>query len=380
MGRSGGGFGGSGGFGGFGGGFGSGGGHFSGGFGGGSHSGGGRSGGPFGGGSFGGYGGGYHGGGSGDFIGGLLLGNLLGNSNNSGGSGGGYRGGSHNNNGGVGNGGNGAPYVPKPDKPDPYKRTKISIVIVLVLLLFTAFAGCSSYLGDAIEASDAPQITHVREALEVPNASTSYFEDRDGDWIYDPRTLNNALRYFEAETGVTPYLVILPNGQVTSIDKLTEIADEIYYDKFSDERHMVLVFCDDGNGAYKCGYSVGSAAASVTDEEAVQVLSRYLDRYYNDYSITETEIFANTYMKTADTIMAVPEERVEADFGKSMSGCVVVIVVGGIVVAALAILDSKRERRRKQDERMKEILSTPLEKFGDDEVENLAKKYEDTGA
>lgn len=267
------------------------------------------------------------------------------------------------------------PYVPKPDKPDPYKRTMMSIVIVLALLLLTAFAGCSSYLGDAIEASGTPQITHVRDALEVPNASTSYFEDRDGDWIYDPRTLNNALRYFEVETGITPYLVILPNGQVTSIDKLTEIADEIYYDKFSDERHMVLVFCDDGNGAYTCGYSVGSAAASVTDEEAVQVLSRYLDRYYNDYSITETEIFANTYIKTADMIMTAPEERVEADFGKSMSGCVVVIVVGGIVIAVFAMLDSKRERRRKQDEQMKEILNTPLEKFGDDEVENLAKKY-----
>ena len=39
-------------------------------------------------------------------------------------------------------------------------------------------------------------------------------------------------------------------------------------------------------------------------------------------------------------------------------------------------LKKRREQREREQKRAEEILKTPLEKFGDKEVEDLAKKYE----
>lgn len=374
MGRSGGGFGG--GFGGFGGGFGSGGGHFSGGFGGGSHSSGGRSGGSFGTGGFG--SGGYGSGGSGGFFWGWLLGNMMANNNGGGnnnfpGNNDPYVGNNQNDNGNNTNG----PSPMQQPKHDPYKRTKIATAIVLIVFLVLSFSCCSNWVNDSFDSLNSVQVTKTREALDIPVASATYFEDRDGDWIYKPAKVNDALRYFEQKTGVTPYLVILPNGAQTTIDQLTKTADEIYAQTFpDDERHLVLVFCDDGKGAYKCGYSVGSQAATVTDQEAVNVLAAYLDRYYDDYSLEESEIFEKTFMKTADSIMAGPASESEKDDYDQFAPLVFYMFIGAIIILVFYMLDRKREMKRLEDERMNEILNTPLERFGDDEVENLAKKYE----
>ena len=54
--------------------------------------------------------------------------------------------------------------------------------------------------------------------------------------------------------------------------------------------------------------------------------------------------------------------------------CLTVLVVAVLVFVALK---KRREQREREQQRMEEILATPLEQFGDDHVEDLAKKYED---
>lgn len=46
------------------------------------------------------------------------------------------------------------------------------------------------------------------------------------------------------------------------------------------------------------------------DNEAVSILADYLDRYYNDSSVSEEEIFSNAFAKTADRIMTVTRSPV----------------------------------------------------------------------
>ena len=48
-----------------------------------------------------------------------------------------------------------------------------------------------------------------------------------------------------------------------------------------------------------------------------------------------------------------------------------------IAIVVYLVLQKRREQREREQQRMEEILSTPLEKLGDQHVENLAKKYED---
>ena len=55
-------------------------------------------------------------------------------------------------------------------------------------------------------------------------------------------------------------------------------------------------------------------------------------------------------------------------------GVVAVVAVGGVVYLVAKNRKAKQEAERKRTE---EILNTPLEKFGDTDIEDLADKYED---
>lgn len=53
--------------------------------------------------------------------------------------------------------------------------------------------------------------------------------------------------------------------------------------------------------------------------------------------------------------------------------CTAVIVVAVVVFVTLK---KHREQREQEQKRTEEILKTPLEKFGDQDIEDLADKYE----
>ncbi len=337
MGRSGGG--GSGGGGGFGGGF-SGGGRSSGGFSGG----GGRSGGRSSGGGFGGFRGGYYGG--------FRTGPIIINSTRRYSGGGGNNGNQENNGGGNGNS----------------SGCGTLIAIAAVILIFVV--ALNMLMGGGGSGGSIQRSTVEREKLPAGAVTeTAYFTDQDGGWFSNKAELENGLKRFYKETGVQPYVYVLPNGTTTSVQELTAQAEQLYGQLFQDEGHFLLVFCDDDHGSYNCGYTVGSQAKTVMDSEAIAILADYLDRYYNDYSISEEEIFSLTFEKTGERIMTVTRSPVVP-----VAVCAAVVIVAVLVFVTLK---KRREQREREQKRAEEILKTPLEKFGDQEVEDLAKKYED---
>lgn len=363
MGRSGGGFSGGGGGigGGFGGGFGGGGG-IGGGFSGGS---GGRSrGGGFGGGrssipsSGGGYSGGGHSSGGG-FLGGLILGSLLGGNRGGGGS------------------------VPPPPQPSPTPQPggqppsrKGCLPTIIVIFCAFALVGALSTIisGDFSASSDTKASSTVeRTALPLGTVqNTGYFQDDDGDWIEDPRELDQAMRQFCLDTGVVPYLIIFPNGSYTTQGELTQQATAYYGEHYDDGAHFVLAFCDNNQGGFNAGYYIGAQAKSVMDSEALSIFAEYLDKNYDNRMLTETEVFANTYRDTAERIMTTDADRM-------MPSYITTVVVAGIVVIVALVLFARKKRREakeREQKRQQEILNTPLEKFEDHSVEELAREYE----
>lgn len=372
MGRSGGG-GFSGGGGGFSGGFGGGGGFSrgprTGGRSGGSSFGGGRSSG-----GFGGYPGGYYGGGfgGGSFWGGFL-GGLMGSSRSggSGGSGGGMPPQMPQQSQGPqqpGSGNNGQPSTPPGKSANSGCGTVFIIVaaILLIVLLFMALGGggCSA---DSIASS-----TVERVALDSGEAQpTGYYTDEDGDWIHNTAVLEKGMRQFYDETGVWPYIYILPNGSVTSTSQLTQMAQQLYGELFQDQAHFLLVFCDNNNGGFNCGYWAGSSARTVMDDEAATILADYLWKHYQNYDISEEEIFSNAFADTADRIMTVTPSPLPI-----IAVCAAVIIVAVVV---FLIVRNRRLAKQREAERMQEILNTPIESLADAELADLEKKYANVG-
>lgn len=238
------------------------------------------------------------------------------------------------------------------------------VAFLIVAVLFSAmgsFRSCSP--GSSIPAS-----TVEREALPAGAAQTTgYYTDADGDWIRSPSVLENGLAEFYRATGVQPYVYILPNGTSTSATELGEYANELYDQLFSDEAHFLLVFCDDGQGSFTCGYAVGSQAKTVMDDEAIGILADYLDRYYQDLSLSQEEIFSLAFADTAERIMHVTTSPVVY-----IAGAVAVVAVGAAVVL---VVRKRAEVRRRDQEHLEEVLNTPLETYGDQKLDDLEEKY-----
>ena len=127
------------------------------------------------------------------------------------------------------------------------------------------------------------------------------------------------------------------------------------------------MFCDDGQGSFACGYTVGSQAKTVMDDEAVGILQDYLDRYYQDLSLSEEEIFARAFADTGERIMSVTPSPVGP-----VVVCVAVVAVAAIVFAIVRRRAAERQRER---EHLEEVLNTPLESFGDTDLDDLERKY-----
>lgn len=244
----------------------------------------------------------------------------------------------------------------------------VAVWVLLILVLASgSFSSCSSEISSS---SSIAASTVERQPLSSDAArQTGYYTDADGSWISNASRLEDGMRDFYKQTGVWPYLYILPNGQTTSTSALTPKAEELYDQLFNDEAHFLLVFCDNGKGGYNCGYTVGSEAKTIMDDEAIGILSDYLDRYYRDMSLSEEEIFSKTFSKTADRIMSKTTSPVPFAAG----GIAVVAVCGTVIY----VVWRRNQRKADESKRMQEILNTPLEKFGDKDVEDLARKYEE---
>ena len=243
--------------------------------------------------------------------------------------------------------------------------------VVLMALLGTVATRLTSCTSTAMSA-DISASTVDREALSASAVTTQlsqHYRDEDGGWIYSSGTIERGLDAFQDETGVQPFVWILPNGSETSTEALSQRADELYDEVFDDEAGFLLVFCDDGNGSFNCGYTVGSQAKTVMDDEAIGILADYLDRYYQDYSISEDEIFARAFEDTGARIMSRTTSPMVY-----VAVCAAVVIVAGLVFFGVKNYRASKEREAK---RMEEVLNTPLETFGDQDLEDLEKKYQD---
>ena len=199
-----------------------------------------------------------------------------------------------------------------------------TVLFSMILAVFVSLV-----LAPCIHFSNRPFLARAAAAEQwsaapaVVTAETGYYTDVDYDWIHNPGLLERGLRYFDQMTGVHPYVYILPNGTTTSTSDLRSCAEYLYSELFPDDAHFILVFCDDGEGGYNCGYAVGSQAKTIMDSEAISILGDCLEHCYGDLSLSEEEIFSDAFIKTAEHIAradlalqmggsdAVPDDCVE---------------------------------------------------------------------
>lgn len=253
----------------------------------------------------------------------------------------------------------GCSYIPD----DRVFRRVLIILVVLIIGIGLYLSSCSH------QPSSVVRIPLAADDVNV----TAYYDDRDGSWVTNGSCMEAGMREFFEETGVQPYVVILPNGTITSSDILATMAKDEYEKFFTDEGHFLLIFCDDGDGSFNCGWTAGTAATRIMDDEAVDILSDELNYSY-EFADTDEEVFSDAFAATADRIMA-------AYHGETRDNTVFYVVI--ITVAAVGsvlliryVIKKRREKIEREAKRREDILNTPLEELVDDELNDKADDYD----
>lgn len=247
-------------------------------------------------------------------------------------------------------------------------RTMRNIIVGIVFFVIIGSMAVSKSSG-----SDITKSTVERTKLDPQyvNETSEYYSD-NLNWIGSGSTLKMGLKEFYRETGVQPYLYICDNidgkrnGNYTEYE-LEAYGNKLYDSLFDDEGHVLVVFCEYAHSQYTTFCTVGTAAKTVLDEEAREILLDYIDHYYYS-NFEDEEFFSIAFEDAGERIMTVQ---------KNNTWIAVVVVVFFIgLIFLLKWLERRHDRKVEEMKAAKDILNTPLNEFSDDSVEDLAGKYE----
>lgn len=274
-----------------------------------------------------------------------------------------------NNGGGGGYGGGPAGGPPPSDQQNGCLSVALTVaLVVIVLCIILVVVG--SFDGGSVSPS-----TVRREALDIDLVNeTGYYTDQLG-WIVSQSELVSGMRDFYRRTGVQPYLYLTEriNGSASpTVQEIGDFSAQLYDQLFTDEAHFLVVY-QESDGQYMVGYTVGSLAKTILDDEALGIFRDYLDRYYTS-DLSDEEYFGTVFQKTGERIMTVTKSPWPAVAG----------IFGVALLAAMFYLWWKKsvEQKNKRAQQVQEMLDTPLTTFGNDldgngrdDAEDLAEKY-----
>ena len=249
--------------------------------------------------------------------------------------------------------------------------TTLILIFVLCIVLAVLFSVTNT---DINMGSDVTRSTVKREPL--PRGSvveTEYYTD-ELDWIENRTELTTGMRNFYDRTGVQPHLYItdIIDGSLSPDETQVEaFAYDKYNALFKDEAHLLLIFFDHRNeyDSYNTWYLCGSQAKAVLDNEAMDILLDYIDRYYYDQNLSIEEFFSKAFDDASKRMMEVT----------TSPWVKVWIVIGLAALMGILFLWWRRAKQQKnlEAEQTKTILETPLESFGDSDINRRAEKYRD---
>jgi uncharacterized membrane protein len=244
-------------------------------------------------------------------------------------------------------------------------KTAVILILVLavVIVLFVLIGGGSS--GSIAKSS------YRREPLPSGTVNEGEYLRDDAKWIDHVSMVKNSMRYFYQKTGVQPYLWItqsINGSKDASWEEIEAAVEKLYEDEFTDEGHLIVLFYEPRENEYKTAYLAGSAAKTVIDDEAAEILLDYLDKYYYSTGMKDDEYFSTVFTKTADRIMSVT----------MAPGLIIAFIAGALaflVILSVVLITVLKHRRLKRQQDI-EILNTEVGKLGEDPASVLAKKYE----
>ena len=250
--------------------------------------------------------------------------------------------------------------------------------IIAYLIIIVIVVAYLSYITNGTS-NNIAKSTKERVALSGVANKTEWYNDQLG-WISSKSVLVSGLEDFYKQTGIQPYILLVPyssqywNGSTINVTAADNYLESVYNSNFSDEAHFIFAYfsCKNDSKAEMEGefrYLSGYSADTIMDNEAISILWGYFEKNYYDTSLSIEKMISNTFSETANAIMSKPTNF--WDFSKIGVVAIVIIV---IIVFIYKSKKNKDKREKEKEDYTKEILSKPLETFGND-TSDLEDKY-----
>ena len=250
------------------------------------------------------------------------------------------------------------------------------IVIALSILSYFGRFGLNSISGNSSDDSASAKLNKTKYTGEVYTAKGYYEDHSSGEkWIdsSNERTLISGMKSFYQRTGVFPFLYIVdsvPGGG--SEANIGAYEDNLYAELFSDrsgdviEGNLLILFVSDMEDYFLVG---GLNTGEVIDASATKVITDKINARWSNGDLAY--IFGDGLDAASVSIMAKSNARVIA--------IAVLIVAGavGIVFISFKWWKARVAQKNKEQEDLEKILSKPLDTFGNQEITDLQKKYQD---
>lgn len=251
------------------------------------------------------------------------------------------------------------------------------LVIIVILFMMVSFGSCGMMMSGPGNAghtqTTTSTITRTKLESNLCTTSSEWIRDELG-WLERESTVKSAMQEFYEITGVQPYLLITDNlngkGRDLKDSDAEDYLQNLYDSLYDDEGHMIFAFIEYEQSRYVTYVYTGTAADSVIDSEAREIILSIADRYYTDSSLSDDAYFAKIFTASAEEIM-----RDVTGSAKTKNVIKIILVIAAVLIIVLMIVCHIQDSRTKEAEHLKEVLDTPIGESPTDE--ELLKKYGD---
>ncbi len=206
--------------------------------------------------------------------------------------------------------------------------------------------------------------------------SHGYWEDHStGEpWIdgSNKRYLEEGFESFYNETGVWPYLYV--TDKYGSSGSFATYEEAIYDELFGNcPGNLLFVFIGNEESYY---IAAGTGNGDVINNKTIEVFQNKINKYWSNGDLGY--IFGKALEDAGKQLMKEEKTQLLAkdNFKKIM---IVLIIAAGVVIVliiAMSWWQKKKKAQKEEDERLEQILSQPLSTFGNVELNELGKKYD----
>lgn len=245
----------------------------------------------------------------------------------------------------------------------------LSSIIAVMLIFFILVSVFSGMRGDKEVVS-----TVNRERITGSSFTEDCIVDELG-WIREDgstaQKVGRSLEAFWRETGIQPYVVLLPyDSTIKTADDRYDFADAYFTDKIADESAILVMYFDSASNNEDGNWEMvkGLMTSAVMDDEATEIFWNYLDRYWYDLTYSVPQALENMFTSTGKTIMT--KTTTGMDVLKVVFIGVAIVIAGAVIIV---VMKTRRKHKAEENAETERILNTPLESASD----QLLDKYSD---